>query len=654
MLGSGYTAVRYLLASFRRVRSTGALLATEVQALRVCAATVHSHALRDLPELTSPSPWLLSPFARRTTKESLAAPIALPPTSKQLYFVYSHVLALHSLGALISRPSSMAEAATADPLNVTSTLSSHPSSMAVDRLSADLATMEVNARQPNFPIPRELRDMIYMYLLDSNYTRVRRTYDQIPHDRQSGPKAYHFHTNILAVNHEIHAEAEDTLYKHNTFVVVSYQWHSFEFTRGSLAWAPIVSNKNTARMTNHSLRIHADPGPTALRVVAHQILTGVPIKSYIILAGDINAFCLTMHDPEHSDNGAAITISTFQGAEPQLDIVGLNVNGVLDEPIRIKCQLRDTKYRKMDRALQNHMLARLASIKGKSQKVRFTGAICNFQQVEHLKKVMGPSLLCQNAVYWSVYEECELAKEVADAAVAYDETEYVVHLYRTLSHVMWNKLGSFIRSDQVRLHNPTFKKMIKAMDTFTMEVLLNVALGELKLRQIGHFEATWNKIKEVVSHHTRVNGGRYTAFAPGMTDRYCTVAMYAYLYIPQLEGEVRKFGTGPISWFAKRFFFQDVLNIGPYQVYDYQVLARHADQEAVMSPDHLPLDECAAVRLPFAPTSFYKTVEGAMQTGHYDGWHDVDFLRSLRPDIKRRIRAMQLSYVLERTDFTQL
>jgi hypothetical protein len=93
---------------------------------------------------------------------------------------------------------------------------------------SEMSVSEMSSKLPNFPLPRELRDKIYGYLLDGDYTRLERPvnvsenettadlYSQVKKDN-----AYHFHTNVMALNHAIHDEAEELLYKRNVFVVVS-------------------------------------------------------------------------------------------------------------------------------------------------------------------------------------------------------------------------------------------------------------------------------------------------------------------------------------------------------------------------------------------------------------------------------------------------
>lgn len=88
--------------------------------------------------------------------------------------------------------------------------------MTAKQMTTALSNVSVSgppAKLPNFPLPRELRDKIYGYLLDSDYTRLRRTVNQNQEKTQfervaREEMAYHFHTNILAVNRAIHEEAE--------------------------------------------------------------------------------------------------------------------------------------------------------------------------------------------------------------------------------------------------------------------------------------------------------------------------------------------------------------------------------------------------------------------------------------------------------------
>ncbi|KAK3078581.1 hypothetical protein LTS18_007148, partial [Coniosporium uncinatum] len=98
----------------------------------------------------------------------------------------------------------------------------------------------------NFPLPRELRNKIYGYLLAAEHVRkepdgTRKIVVEQRHDgscpicprgveRNVMPDPrpqYEFHTALLSVNHGIGGEAREMLYGNNDFIVVSYKWAGF-------------------------------------------------------------------------------------------------------------------------------------------------------------------------------------------------------------------------------------------------------------------------------------------------------------------------------------------------------------------------------------------------------------------------------------------
>ncbi|KAI7285508.1 hypothetical protein KC343_g1000 [Hortaea werneckii] len=84
-------------------------------------------------------------------------------------------------------------------------------------------------KRVNFPLPRELRDQIYGYLLHHEYTE-RSTYPETDTRDARLPSCYKFHTNILAVNTQIGEEATEVL-RSNDFVQVTTNWYLDEGLR---------------------------------------------------------------------------------------------------------------------------------------------------------------------------------------------------------------------------------------------------------------------------------------------------------------------------------------------------------------------------------------------------------------------------------------
>ncbi|KAI7221667.1 hypothetical protein KC333_g1576 [Hortaea werneckii] len=106
-------------------------------------------------------------------------------------------------------------------------------------------------KRVNLPLPRELRDQIYGYLLHHEFTE----HSKYPESgrRDAGlPSSYKFHTSILAVNTEIGEEATEVL-RSNDFVQVTMNWDVDEELKA--IEAPIVCDLARRKAHFDHLRI---------------------------------------------------------------------------------------------------------------------------------------------------------------------------------------------------------------------------------------------------------------------------------------------------------------------------------------------------------------------------------------------------------------
>lgn len=225
--------------------------------------------------------------------------------------------------------------------------------------------------RPNFPLLRELRDQIYGYILDNQYTRVKRPFYPDPdHATGEGRTAYHFHTNILAVNHAIHDEAEKLLYERNVFVVASYQRSELSDTMNRMLQFPAVAIKHVARMRHHSLRIHFKS--PELRTQQSK-----KIDSALFLANHMELFCRLLRGELPSPPSNSVQIDTLPGDSKPSILESPILHANLKKPFRIMCELRNTRHRVLDRGFQACLLSSLASITSDSLVVTFCGDIVN-------------------------------------------------------------------------------------------------------------------------------------------------------------------------------------------------------------------------------------------------------------------------------------
>ncbi|KAI7546152.1 hypothetical protein KC331_g5796 [Hortaea werneckii] len=106
-------------------------------------------------------------------------------------------------------------------------------------------------KRVNFPLPRELRDQIYGYLLHHEFTE-HSTYPESDMQDAGLPSSYKFHTSILAVNTQIREEATE-VFRSNDFVQVTTNWPVLKKLKALKV--PIVSDLSCRNHEFEHLRI---------------------------------------------------------------------------------------------------------------------------------------------------------------------------------------------------------------------------------------------------------------------------------------------------------------------------------------------------------------------------------------------------------------
>ena len=90
-----------------------------------------------------------------------------------------------------------------------------------------------------------------------------------------------------------------------------------------------------------------------------------------------------------------------------------------------------------------------------------------------------------------------------------------------------------------------------------------------------------------------------------------------------------------------------------HQDHDIERLLRQPDQEAVLTPKLLPLDQCSAFQLPLPSTSYHKALLEP-QKKRFKGWIDMDLIRSLNEGMKQNVNNQQRYWKIKVTDFDEL
>jgi hypothetical protein len=185
----------------------------------------------------------------------------------------------------------------------------------------------------------------------------------------------------------------------------------------------MASTKFVSRIRHHSARIHISQSSDALAAVARNTGTKAPVKAFILLEDDIKVLCSTLNFMVAEAAGPILqlTRALTPGMELQIREDQMNV-----KPNQLKCELRDTEYRLMDPSTQYQLLAPFASFIGRSQRVTFSGKICDDTETAHLKRILGPSTSCQFARWYTVLENISMLKGHADDSVKKDDLIFVI------------------------------------------------------------------------------------------------------------------------------------------------------------------------------------------------------------------------------------
>lgn len=492
---------------------------------------------------------------------------------------------------------------------------------------------------PNLPLPRELRDQIYGYLLDSAYTRVKRPEDGLDeHNKYYTLQSYKFETAILAVNREIHGEAEEYLYKNNIFIVASLAWPGFatgEF--GGMLWVPLVNAKNVAKMKHYTLRLHFTPSRDVRNPMPdNRAGDKAHMETFLLLEKDFHAFCNTMRYHVGFLSGFTIAIAD-EGPDGSV-VAGFG--GTIPDrykaikPANMKIQLRDTPFRTTDAAFQGRLMDVLGKISCASMRVSVTGdlRVADPGYIRHLKGVMGPVLLSRHAAMWANFEILRDAKYVADEAARSGElqvaaslyAEVLVQIYKIYTYhqtrvktvlVTWQNPEA-LRLDLVCTVGYLKIKMCDLSDLVSpMDKLATWDVGEWASSSM---EATSSKHAKSYLHHLMVLCGLF------LLDSRCTE------HSPTVSvGQI----IGVLSEIEQT----------PHVLHDLATLKKvpNTNEPAYK---HLPLTECSAYKLPLPRLTFHQNPLVLKKPAHIVGRQNLEALGSLSISTKHKINHVQITY----------
>jgi hypothetical protein len=497
---------------------------------------------------------------------------------------------------------------------------------------------------PNLPIPRELRDQIYGYLLDSAYTRVTR-YPNGFNDTQDSTtcQSYKFHTHILAVNRTVHDEAQEYLYKNNKFIVASIDWPDFIQERQGKAvvemvWSRFVNAKHVAKMRHHTVRLHL-----AMNKQTSTNVTGAggkaQLQSFLLLAKDLGAFCTTLQFQLKASAPGFVIVIGDSGHDPQ-DII--EVGGVsetdarISKPPSLKIEFRDTQFYKATDEWQRQLLDMLSEVASPSMKVGISGnlRIEESGYIQQLKAKMGPVLYSRCADSWVRFQTLCKAKLSADEALNSGELHLAAHMYTRI--VKFARLPLTDRPSSRVARESIFGLLFDVLCTLGY---LQIKLKDLKsLVKTAEYLMIWMNAKLAAKSPDSPRGIVYPDGAEAHC-RYLGIASNMLLRDYSTRASELTMSVSRI----REIYSQPAFQGNAYAMHDLAIIQKVSNPKD-SAFHHLPLNRCGAYKLPILPLKLYLDNNVPKKPDYIVGLQNLDTLCRLSEGTKTQINAIQRVY----------
>jgi len=512
--------------------------------------------------------------------------------------------------------------------------------MAADQVTAGLAAMDLNQRLPNFPVPRELRDQIYFYLLHSDYNRIIRKNETTPGggEKPSCQQGYKFHTNILAVNKAIHTESEEYLYKNNVFVVASAVYPRDSFLPGESLltasyWTPIVTETHAATMRHHSLRMHVIISDSNGVIMS-------PIRSCVFLAKELQGMCVNLQSNLTRNQGFGIMIEDDPDASPiRGGYLGWDERkDRLKTPSRLKIQFRDTPFRAGDANMQSKMLDVLRFISAAAVRVTINGVLPELDgHAQRTKDVMGPTLLSWHAIDWRNFVTPTKGKQLTDEVVGVGE----LHLAETFYYQLMTRALQYFEALPIGPREDLLRNdwaAVGAFDVLRLDLAFSLAYLQLKLGLTHKLKQTmWyldSVVKTVDLSMLEPSPSTPTALEFMVAD-VCHLVFLTRLYIQDEHLSPDSVGDAVKILSVYKGF--------PHQAHDLAILSKVPNQND-LAYKHLPLHMCSASVLPPRQFHFSQLPGVPRKPDNIVGLQNLDSIRRLSHNDKMEINLMEVQH----------
>ena len=269
------------------------------------------------------------------------------------------------------------------------------------------------AMRTSLPVPREVRNQIYNYLLHSDYA--------LDDPKNGNRHRYHFHIGILGVNHTTYQEARPVLYRSNTFVLLKHLDTHFELAYNEAGiGVPFVSTHHLDAFDEHRLSVEFterkrddEKGEhcTHEHCTYEQCTYEPKLQTRLMLAGDLPYLCRLFKALAFCYQGKYTFIQSARDERPFRA-----VNRVSTGPRRdLKLEMCTGSFGTPSIDEQKTVLEPFTAIHGTAFNVSITGNVCTMLANKIIHD-MSQSVVWVYAIGWDFLKMARLIKSEADMA----------------------------------------------------------------------------------------------------------------------------------------------------------------------------------------------------------------------------------------------
>ena len=483
-------------------------------------------------------------------------------------------------------------------------------------------------------MPRELRDHIYGFLLDAAETQYIPTpglaNDFVEKNEKHGTAGtYHYHTNILAVNKTISAEARQVLIEKNRFVVVKYKCPGLIWTLHQHD-VPIVVVRDTILLPDCALSVSLEwPTPPFVTIKMPEYFdlslpSSKETGTVLMLGRDLPRFiellrflCQdTLWDRVYvlSERGANIAVKCARARSK----------------LKLALAFFNTPARREHNDTQHSLLRPFKTAYGAGFDLTING-VPDEAEVTAIKKAMSPPLIWLRALVWDRYDATMILKERADRYALSGDLSTAAERY---SYMRVNADTEVIAA----LGPPKYasdSEVVSAYQQLCLLELTNIlSLAWINFRR-GYVKVALDDMNEALA---------------GDLPKYVTWQSYTKLGHIFIMSMITGSNT-PVGTTQLRQGVQDMTrDMGIYsQKYDDDVHMAHdaqllKDVMSVHGPDWRPIVDLHATSACALPTRTFELALRFPTKPRADtlvGWMDTAHLAELSVSNKKTILALQ-------------